>query len=631
MTEWFAPRGLEHERNVYFRARARLDMAAPPAPFEIKIAAESLYRLWCNGVEVATGPARGTSTLAFYDTLDLALHLKSGRNELEVLVHCANTPSFKAAPLRPALWIEAVSTPLTWQTARDESYDAAAPLYTFQAGFCEWHDLREAKLDWQTPEYFALAKQLLPRDCARLETTIHAPRQGQTPVTLPVGKVLVFDFGHEITGGAQLEIAASDDAQIEFGYGEHLQDGRVPVRLRDEKGAIIHTFADRFATGAGHHTLGPSLQERGFRFLQIENLGTAEITVHTVRAIDRRHPLPPSTFRCNDEKLQQIYDIAHHTLSSCATDTLTDCPWREQAQWNNDLVVSAPLWLTVGGDPHLIARSLRLALSERNPAGLIYGVCPHGGHEEIVFLGANTFLPLILLELAPLDEGAARELLSPIIEVMQALAKYSDGDGLLVGPPEYWNFLEWSFAFHEWTFDQRAAASLNWFYVLALDAMAKLCCTFGQGYSGWQTHADEIFDALQARFWDDATECYREFEDDDKVSELTQALACLSPRAASIAAALAQKLAQCENDWLQPELYMMHFVLRALLEMGEHDAARHRVLRYWCPMVEAGSPTVWEANVHQHGAAAFGDWGSLCHAFSCAPLSTIPKFAKTNT
>ncbi len=619
-TLWFAPPGIEQQKNIYFRAQSAFAVDTVPSQLTVQIAAESWYRLWCNGQEVASGPARGSKNVSYYDTLDLTPFLQVGENQLQVLAGTANIPTFKIAPLRPALWVELEGKELSWQVAVDTGFDRNSNTFNFHTGFCEWRDLRVQDFDWQTPEFFTLDKTLLPRDCALLKVSSHAPVEALFPISLQAGEHFIFDFNRAIVGGAQLEVTAQDGTQIETGYGEYLVDGRLPIHLPDE----AHTYADRFITGQGVQIIGPTLQERGLRYLQVT--ASQPLVINAVRAIDRRHPLPPPAFHCEDESFNRLYNMAHHTVSSCSTDAITDCPWREQALWMNDMIVNVTFWLEAGGDPQLVARCLNLSLSQLNEDGLIYGVIPSGDREEIVFPATNAFLPLMLLELARFDEPLALSFLPRITAIMQSLEQFTDTDGLLVGPEKYWNFLDWSFeGLKSNFFGGRAAASINGFYLLALEAIVHLHGLAAQEGEGWQQKADRVGDSLRTRFWDEERSLYREFEDEEFVTELAQALACLSNRDREITATLSQKLAQDSDELFKPDLYMMHFVNRVLVENGHHDAVKARLLRYWGAILEANSPTIWEMNVHQHGSAAFGGAGSLCHAFACSPLWVLPR------
>jgi hypothetical protein len=670
---WFAPRGIENEKNIYFRARRVVQFSEVPTKLPLQISAESFYRLWCNGIEVGSGPARGTHTLAFYDTYDLAPYLQTGENCIAVLVGCGNTSSFKTDPERPALYAQLEDLPdESWQVQVAEDFRRDVPLYTFQMGYMERCDLRqeppawkEASTqleEWSDPEYFALSKQLLPRDIPMLQVSRHEPRlicmaavpspgdasdtavakiiteEKHKPLelkTLPLqleteegGISLLFDFEREITGGLQIELDAPEGTICDIGYEEVVIDGRLRVFVENEHFPHkSYAFADRFICRKGQQTLGATLQERGFRYVQIVLRNFSQpVTLCSVEAVDRRYPLEATQqFHSNDNDLQQLWDACVHTVSSCATDAVLDCPWRESAFWVCDFIVNAPFWLKLGGEPALISRGLRLSLSERNAEGLVYGVCPAGGDDALVFPATNTYLPLILEELSRYDRNSASELLPEALRVLESLSTLQNEDGLIVSPPRFWNFIDWSFPFAGWDMSERAGTTQNWFYVLSLDAAARLCDANGLDSKIWSERADNVFAALQRNFWDAERGVFREFSDEDKASKLAQSLALISGRCDGVRDSLLSSLQS--SELLEPELYMMHFVLRALMENNEHNQVLERIRRYWVPIVQGGSPTIWEANVHQHGKQAFHGSGSLCHAFACSPLMWLPELA----
>ncbi len=79
-----------------------------------------------------------------------------------------------------------------------------------------------------------------------------------------------------------------------------------------------------------------------------------------------------------------------------------------------------------------------------------------------------------------------------------------------------------------------------------------------------------------------------------------------------------------DESLFAPELYMQHFVLRALIASGQDEAAMRRARRYWFPIIETvGWPTIWEMNVQQHSKSAFHGTGSLCHGFACTPIEFL--------
>ena len=64
----------------------RRELATTPARFVIHVSADMRYRLYVNGEEVSAGPARSDVAHWRYETIDLAPHLRPGRNVLAAVV-----------------------------------------------------------------------------------------------------------------------------------------------------------------------------------------------------------------------------------------------------------------------------------------------------------------------------------------------------------------------------------------------------------------------------------------------------------------------------------------------------------------------------------------------------------------
>ncbi len=83
---WYGSYGFD-DVNVYMMARREFNLKKVPDIAEIKVTADSRYKLYVNGNYVCYGPARGYPESYPFDRVNIAHHLKRGKNVLAVLVH----------------------------------------------------------------------------------------------------------------------------------------------------------------------------------------------------------------------------------------------------------------------------------------------------------------------------------------------------------------------------------------------------------------------------------------------------------------------------------------------------------------------------------------------------------------
>ncbi|HJY34785.1 MAG TPA: alpha-L-rhamnosidase N-terminal domain-containing protein, partial [Vicinamibacterales bacterium] len=66
--------------------RKSFDLPAAPGRFVVHASADQRYELFVNGARVATGPARGDLDHWRFETVDVASHLRAGRNLIAAIV-----------------------------------------------------------------------------------------------------------------------------------------------------------------------------------------------------------------------------------------------------------------------------------------------------------------------------------------------------------------------------------------------------------------------------------------------------------------------------------------------------------------------------------------------------------------
>jgi hypothetical protein len=455
------------------------------------------------------------------------------------------------------------------------------------------------------------------------------PTRGRDPA--PRRRTRPFDFGRETIGFFQAELDAPAGAIADVAYDEALEDGR----LRSSRKDGLYKMADRYILEDGANEVGTTLQERGFRFVELSLRNFSRpIVIKGVRAVDRRYPVSGrGSFHCSDPLLNRIWDICFETLSTCATDVFNDCPWRERAFWVNDLLVENLSWLQSVGDSRMNAHALRLALSNVREDGWLPGVCPDSGNPRATLVAANLFIPLILRDylLYSGDLALIRELLPASLKLIELFAPLRSSDGLIAAPGKYWNFLDWSYELDGVSLDGKKSSLLEWIYCLSLDSAAWLSERLGDSPKAEALRSgipDAAKNAL-TRFWPDSSKFCADWLEDDGApskasSQLTHALALLSGRLPDSKRETA--LSAIDSASIRvPELYLHHFVFRAMEDAGMDDAALARIRLHWGKIAKSGATTLWESAIYQPRKAFHGGVGSLCHAFGTAPIGVFQR------
>ena len=164
---WIAPPGIPGDSFTVFHARRTFELGAAPARFVVHVSADNRYRLWVNGAEVSSGPQRSDVAHWRYETLDLAPHLRAGRNVMAALVwnwgharpvaqHSHRTGFLmqgdspaEAAQVNTGtgwrLYLDSAFAPIVITTASMGNYYAAAPGDSIDGARYPW--------GWERPDY----------------------------------------------------------------------------------------------------------------------------------------------------------------------------------------------------------------------------------------------------------------------------------------------------------------------------------------------------------------------------------------------------------------------------------------------------------------------------------------------
>jgi hypothetical protein len=187
---------------------------------------------------------------------------------------------------------------------------------------------------------------------------------------IDLGKTRLFRF--------EAQIEASAGTVFEIAYSETLEHGRVNPWITLSCGHSCNL--DRYILREGANTFG-NLTPHGGRYVEIHIIGDHKnIELKSIQFYDRCYfGKPLGGFRCDDDLLNDIWDMGVETLRSCCEDAVIDNPTRERGEWTGDVIhVGMEICASAYDDLRLIRRGLEQSAWSAGADGCIAGLCPGG-------------------------------------------------------------------------------------------------------------------------------------------------------------------------------------------------------------------------------------------------------------
>jgi len=149
--------------RIRFRRTFEWDGGEPDLA-ELKISADSRYRLWVNGEEIGTGPIRSTPGHWYFDTYDIRPQLRRGRNAIAVEVWHYGHSNYQyiegeAGLIAELAWTDRTSagtigTDAAWLWKRAAAYERNTVKRNVNLGWMEIYDAAaEEDGDWTTAAF----------------------------------------------------------------------------------------------------------------------------------------------------------------------------------------------------------------------------------------------------------------------------------------------------------------------------------------------------------------------------------------------------------------------------------------------------------------------------------------------
>ncbi len=487
-----------------YHFRRTFDLSARPDRFVVHVSADNRYRLLVNGAPASSGPARGDLMHWNYETVDLAAHLKAGRNTLAAVV-------WNYGPHRPVAQISyrtaflvqgdgeseaVVNTGSEWKVLQNRSYApvsvtsedvrgyfASTPGEALDARSYPWGWEQEDFPDeaWPAARAFVFREgtdrgalprgshpygeaggwQLVPRSIPPMEETLQRiPRlrrsegvtdgddflKGTGDLVVPANAraVLLLDQTYVTNAYPVLETSGGTGATLTLTYAEAAVDSEGRKGNRDEiEGKTIHGIRDRFTFDGGAHRRFSPLSFRTFRYIRLEVRTEDEpLHVHDLHGIYTAYPFEErGSFSSDLPWLERMWEINWRTARVCAWETYFDTPYYEQLQYVGDTRLQALISLYVAGDDRLMRNAITQFAYSQIPEGITASRYPS---ELGQFIPPYSLVWVTMLYdywMYRDDPAYVRQYLPGSRAVLAWYERRIDGTGLL-GPMPWWNYVD---------------------------------------------------------------------------------------------------------------------------------------------------------------------------------------------
>lgn len=662
--QWITcPKAPPRDEGVCY-LRKTFDLPSAPDHFPVHVSADNRYQLFVNGVSVSRGPSRGDLDHWRFETIDLAPHLRAGRNVLAAVIwNYANLAPMAQFTSETGFVLQgdnpAVNTDRSWKTLLDSSRSAlvlseedAGGYYA--AGHGERLVAAQYPWGWQETDYddaswtpalslgeagprgiqdtgsrWMLVADPLPAQEESLQRLVRVVRvkgveaspefaAGRAPVTVPAHTEasLLLDQSFETTAYPELVVSGGRDSRLRITYAEALFDANGRKGNRNETdGKKIRGLYDEFLPDGGAHRTFSPLWWRAYRYVQLDvRTGDDPLTIEDLRGAFTAYPFrPEGAFESDDPALQKIWEAGWRTARLCAHETYMDCPYYEQLQYVGDTRIQALISLYVAGDDRLVKNAIDLLGDSQTPEGLTQSRYPSALPQYIPPFSLYWIGMMHDLWWYRGESDFLKPFLPNLREVLAWYQSHLTSSGLLDRLP-WWPFVDWAGDFEGGDPPQEAGGQssiLSLQFAMALAEAADLETAFGEPDAARRDHAlaARITAVAYKTCWDAGVGLLADTPAKRRFSQQGNILGVLSD-AIPVAAQPGVMERILHDAKLTPASYYFRFYLaRDLNKTGLADRYLAE-LAPWREMLNEGLTTFAETP---------GDTRSDCHAWSAHP------------
>ncbi|MDC0935975.1 hypothetical protein OAS39_06790, partial [Pirellulales bacterium] len=450
-------------------------------------------------------------------------------------------------------------------------------------------------------------------------------QQGAELPAVEPGHILLLGYalGHSQAGSARLVFqGARGGEKVLVSCLEKERDGK-PI-LSDPSTYCQMRMTDRYTLAPRRNTVEP-FTPRGGRYMLLGIVGPTHGALSMeVEFLSRRYPLLLERDALPKERsLRPIAQMCWRTLQSCALDGMVDCPWREQAVWVGDSVITAGIVAELCGDCMPLKYMLQLAADGTTADGLIPGVAGDESNATVVLAYSFAWVEGLSRYLALSgDADFVRQVWPVLVKMLRRFQDDLEGDGLLRPQPARRQFLDWA---ELPASEPSCIYNLRYLYALQLASSLASELDLAEAAPPWREWASSLSAAIRQVFcqrgvWFDDVEGTSASQHIAAFLTLTEVVSGAESESL-LGKAVARSLADQDSALVLMSPYMHYYLFLALEKRGRGRDILDIIAHRWTTWLAQGARTTWE-----NWEIDFPD-GSQCHAWSAHPLLFIARHA----
>jgi hypothetical protein len=655
--------------------RKTIELVNKPEKYIIHVSADNRYRLFVNGRAVCSGPARGDLYNWNFETVDIGPYLRPGRNVLAALVWNMGVYAPVAQVSNQTGLVvqgntndeKAVNTDRSWKVYINKAYqpcsiDNGQRLHTYMViGPGDHVKAANYPWGWEQPDFNDDAWQpavpvaqpvpvghgtdnlwcLVPRSIPLMEETPQrllkirraegvTPADGFLagghPITIPANKKvsILIDQTFNTVAYPELTVSKGDGSSIKMTYAEALFNNRKKGNRNEVEGREIMGNYDIFEPDGGNKRLFRPLWVRTYRYLQLDiNTGKEPLVLENLQGSYTGYPfVQKASFSSNDTSLKAIWDVGWRTARLCAGETYFDCPYYEQLQYEGDTRIQSLISLYVAGDDRLMRKAIHDFYCSRVPEGLTQGRYPSNRLQVIPPFSLYWVSMVYDYWMHRKDDAFVQQYFTALRGVLDWYEKHIDPAKNMLGPMNWWGFVDWNHAFPNGVPDGATdgnSSVISLQYAYTLRQAAALFAGFGrqQEAQHYERLAAAISEATYKLCFDEAR---NEMANTPARNTFSQHAGIIAVLAGAIPADKEKTVLQrvMQDSTLSQATFYYRFYLNQALKKAGMAEMYYEQLKPWRDMLDMGLTTFAENPEPTR---------SDCHAWSASPnydfLATI--------